>query len=167
MDCPAFLAACGSALRASPPKAHGTLVTPFHLLLGNAPMSALLSIPPGVSPFQLEPTMWTPPASATKAPEPLPWPKRQHNSPNQVEPFSPSESTSKAALEEPPYSKQKEEMPLHKILSRSFQEVSVGILNWCRKLEESAIGKTASDLTMKPCVTRWMSSGAWSNLLAS
>ena len=47
-DC---LAACSTALRASPPKAHGIIVTPFHLLLGNAPMSTLLSIPPGVSPF--------------------------------------------------------------------------------------------------------------------
>ena len=62
-------------LRASPPEFHGILVTPFHLLLGNAPTSALLNIPPGVSPFQLEPALQTPPASATKAPEPLPEPK--------------------------------------------------------------------------------------------
>ena len=45
-----FLASCGTALRASPPKAHGIMVTPFHLLLGNAPMSTLLSIPLGISP---------------------------------------------------------------------------------------------------------------------
>ena len=74
MDCLTFLATCCSALRASPPKAHGILVTPFHLLLGNAPMSALLSIPPGLSPFQLEPAPWTTPASTTKAPKPLPQP---------------------------------------------------------------------------------------------
>ena len=46
-DCLSFLAACGTALRASPPEAHGIMVTPFHLLLGNAPMSVLLSIPQG------------------------------------------------------------------------------------------------------------------------
>ena len=70
-----FLATCGSALEASPPKAYGILVTPFHLLLGNAPTSSLLSIPPGVSPFKLEATLQTPPASATRAPKPLPWSK--------------------------------------------------------------------------------------------
>ena len=45
-----FLAACSTALRNSPPEACGIMVTPFHLLLGNAPMSILLSIPLGVSP---------------------------------------------------------------------------------------------------------------------
>ena len=50
MDHLAFLAACGSAHMASSPEAHGILVTPFHLSLGNAPMSALLSISPrGIS----------------------------------------------------------------------------------------------------------------------
>ena len=97
-----FLATCGSALRACSPEAHRILVTPFGLLLGNAQTSALLSIPPGLSPFQLEPTLGTPPASISKALEQLPWPKQQHHSPNQVEPSSPSESTSKAALDEPP-----------------------------------------------------------------
>ena len=68
MDHLTFLATCGAALRASPLKAHGIMVTPFHLLLGNAPICALLSIPPGVSPFQPEPTSQTPPASATQVP---------------------------------------------------------------------------------------------------
>ena len=70
-----FLATYRSALEASPPKAYGILVTLFHLLLGNAPMSALLSTPPGVSPFQQEATLQTPPASTTRAPKPLPWSK--------------------------------------------------------------------------------------------
>ena len=39
-----------------------------------------------------------------------------------MDPSSPSESTFKVALEEPLHSKQKEESPLHKILSRSHQE---------------------------------------------
>ena len=96
-DCLTFLATCGSTLGASSPEAHGILVTPFHLLLGNTSTSALLSIPPEVSPFQSEAALQTLPASATKAPKPSPCPKWQHNLPNQVEPFSPSESTSKAA----------------------------------------------------------------------
>ena len=50
-DCLAFLATYGTALRASPPEAHGIMVTPFHLLLGNALTSTLLSIPPGHPPF--------------------------------------------------------------------------------------------------------------------
>ena len=53
----AFLTACDTALRASPPEAHGIMVTHFHLLLGNAPMSTLLSIPPGVSPPEPEPAL--------------------------------------------------------------------------------------------------------------
>ena len=56
-DCLAFLTACGTALWASPPKAHGIMVTPFHLLLGNPPMSTLLSIPLGVSPSEWEPAL--------------------------------------------------------------------------------------------------------------
>ena len=98
----AFLDACSSALEASSPEAHGILVTPFHLLLGNAPTSALLSIPPGVHPLQLEATPQTPPVSTTRIPEPSPQSKWQHHLPDQGEPSSPSESTSKAALDEPP-----------------------------------------------------------------
>ena len=60
-DCLAFLTACNTALRANPPEAHGLIVTPYHLLLGNAPTSALLSIPLGVSPSEPEPALHTPP----------------------------------------------------------------------------------------------------------
>ena len=76
MDCLTFLATCDTALRASPPETHGIMVTPFHLLLGNAPMSTLLSIPPGVSPLQQEPALQTPPSSAPIVPGPLPWSKQ-------------------------------------------------------------------------------------------
>ena len=43
-----FLTACGAALWASHPKDCGVLVTPFHLLLGNTPLSTLLNIPPSI-----------------------------------------------------------------------------------------------------------------------
>ena len=47
---------------------------------------------------------------------------RGHNLPDWVEPPSPSETISKVTPAEPPHSKQKEEMLLHKALSRSHQE---------------------------------------------
>ena len=121
-DCLTFLATCSTALRASPPQAHGIMVTSFHLLLGNAPTSTLLSIPPGVSPPEQEPALQTPPSSAPAVTGPSPWSKQWHNSPNWVEPPSPSETTSKVTPKEPPHSKQKEEMLFHKALSRSCQE---------------------------------------------
>ena len=80
-DCLAFLTTCCTALRASPPKAHGIMVTPFHLLLGNAPMSTMLSIPLGVSPPEWEPVPWTPPSSAPAVTRPSPQSKWWHNSP--------------------------------------------------------------------------------------
>ena len=43
----AFLTTCSADLRTSPPKGHGIMVTPYHLLLGNAPTSTLLRIPWG------------------------------------------------------------------------------------------------------------------------
>ena len=44
--CLSFLTACGADLWASSLKDHRVLVTPFHLLLGNAPLSTLLIIHP-------------------------------------------------------------------------------------------------------------------------
>ena len=123
-DCLAFLTACSAALRASPPEGHGIMVTPYQLLLGNAPTSTLLSIPPGVSPTEWEPAPWTHPFTAPAATGPSPRSKQQHHLPDLVEPPSPSEATSKATPEKPPHSKQKEEMPLHKALLRSHQEAS-------------------------------------------
>ena len=50
-DCLAFLTTCSAALRASPPKGYGIMVTTYHLLLGKVPTSTLLIIPWGVSPL--------------------------------------------------------------------------------------------------------------------
>ena len=83
----AFLTACSAALRMSPPKAHGIMVTPYHLLLGNAPMSTLLSIPPRGIPS------WTrtcPADSSFHCPS-SDWALTSV----QAEPPSPSEATSK------------------------------------------------------------------------
>ena len=121
-DCLTFLATCGTAPRASPPETCSIMVNPFHLLLGNAPMSTLLSIPPGVSPPEQKPAPQTPPSSAPAATGPSPWSKWWHKSPDQVKPPSPSEATSKVTPKEPPHSKQKEEMPFHKAVTRSHQK---------------------------------------------
>ena len=118
----AFLDAYGTALLASPPKAHGIMVTPFHLLLGNVPMSTLLSIPLGVSPPEQEPAPQTPPFSAPAVIGPSPQSKQWHHLSDQVGPQSPSGATSKVTPEEPPHSKWKEETSFHKALSQSCQE---------------------------------------------
>ena len=72
----AFLSTFGATLRASPPKACGIMVTPFHLLLGNAPTATLLNIAPGVSPLEQEPAPQTPPSSAPAVTGPSPWSKQ-------------------------------------------------------------------------------------------
>ena len=71
-----FLAACSTALRPSSPKACGIMVIPFHLLLENAPMSTLLSIPPGVLPPECKPALQTSPFSAPTATGPSPQSKQ-------------------------------------------------------------------------------------------
>ena len=118
----AFLTTCGAALRASPLEGHGIMVTPYHLQLGNALTSTLLSIPPGVSPPEWESAPWTPPSTALAATGSLPWSKWQHPLPDWVGPPLPSEVTLKVTPNEPPHIKQREEMPLYKAMSRSQQE---------------------------------------------
>ena len=86
-DCLAFLTTFGAAFRASPPKSCGIMVTPYHLLLGNAPTSTLLSIPPGVSPPEWESAPQTPPSTAPAATGPSSQSKWQHHSPDWVGPF--------------------------------------------------------------------------------
>ena len=122
----AFLTACSTAFRTSPPEAHDIMVTLFHLLLGNAPICTLLSIPPEVPPPEQEPALQTLPFTAQAMTGPLPQSKWQYNLPDQADPPSPSEVTSKVTPKEPPHSKQKEEMPFHKSLSRSHQEAFSG-----------------------------------------
>ena len=119
MDCLTFLTACGAALRASPPKGCGIMVTPYHLLLSNAPTSTLLSIPLGVYPPEWESAPWTPPSTATG---PHPGPNGGTTCLTGQGPLPHLRLPPKQSLRSHPVSKQKEEMPLHKALSRSHQE---------------------------------------------
>ena len=107
----AFLATCGPVLRPSPPKAHGIMVTPFQLLLGNAPTSTLLSIPPVASPPEQEPALQTPPFTAPAATRPSHWSKWQHNLPDWAEPLSPSEATSNVTLRSHPIQSRRRKCP--------------------------------------------------------
>ena len=51
-----FLATCGVALQACPPEAHGVLLCPLQLLMGNMSLATLLAIPPQASTAREEPT---------------------------------------------------------------------------------------------------------------
>ena len=111
-----FLAAC----EADPLRDHGVLVTPFHLLLENIPSSTLLSIPP--SSFHL--TCICPTSSSSYCPHGT-WalgPIQMATPPSWTVSPPQSEATPWVAPEEPPHSKRREEMPLHKVLTESQWE---------------------------------------------
>ena len=117
-----FLSTCQAALKASPPKFHGMLIAPYHLLLGHVPMSNLFTIPPGASLSQQGSTPGVPPPSAPIVPGPLPRPKQQHHSPDPAGSLPPSKTTSKVTHKGPPFLKWWEVTPLYKMLTRSHQE---------------------------------------------
>ena len=59
-DCLSFLAACGIALQACPPEAHGVLIGPLQLLMGNMPLATLLNIPPRYLLLERNLPSWSP-----------------------------------------------------------------------------------------------------------
>ena len=89
-DCLAFLAACGTALRASPSKAHGIMVTPFPPTTRKCSYIYPAEYSPGGNPPELEPALQTPPFSAPAATRPSPQSKQQHHLPGWAGPQSPS-----------------------------------------------------------------------------
>ena len=104
------------------PRPVGIMVTPFHLLLGNAPMSTLLSIHPGVSPPEQEPAPQTPPFYAPAAIGPSPQSCGGTSCLTRWGPHPHMGLLLKQLLRSHTHSKQKAEMPFHKALSRSHQE---------------------------------------------
>ena len=55
-DCLSFLVTCGAVLQACPLEAHGVLMCPFQLLMGNMFLATVLAIPPQASTTWEEPT---------------------------------------------------------------------------------------------------------------
>ena len=103
------------------PKDCGVLVTPFHVLLGNAPLSTLLNIHPQYLLPNTSLPHWLlillPPWHLGTWPHPNsdnPPPARLYCQINQ----KPSQS----GPEEPSNSKRRDEMPLHKVLTGVWQE---------------------------------------------
>ena len=119
-DCLSFLTTCGAILQASHPKDHGVLVTPFHLLLGKCTLVYSTKYSPQYLPFNtylphhflilLSPWHWGPSPIQMVTP-----PSRTVSPPL-------SETTPRVAPEEPPHSKRRDEMPLHKALTGDWQE---------------------------------------------
>ena len=134
-----FLTTCSADLRVSPPDSHGIMVTPYHLLLGSAPMSTLLSIPPGVFCPEWESAPWTPPSTAPAATRPLPQSKWWYHLPDLVGPPSPSEATSKVTPKE----------PLCKTLSRSHQEAFNRDSRLIQKAREDYFQRTSHTSKMR------------------
>ena len=165
-DCLAFLTAWGAALRASPPKGHGIMVTPYHLLLGNAPMSNLLSIPLGVSPPEWEFAPWTPLSTAPAATGPLPWCKWQHHSPDWVGTPSPSEATSKATSEDHPVPSRMRKCPSTRPCQGVPRRPLTGTPGSCERLGRSVSRWTGHTSTMRIPPIWQTSSKIWLSLLA-
>ena len=93
-----FLSICQATLQASPPKFHGMLVASYHILLGHVLTSHLLSISQGASPSQQGSI---PGASSPPAPEHSPRPQQWCHSPDPMDVFPPSGTTSKATPKGP------------------------------------------------------------------
>ena len=115
-----FLSACQTALRASPAELCGMLVASYQVLMGQVPMSLLISLSQGASSSEQVPA---PVALSPPAPEHLPKPKQQHPSPDLVDVSLPSGTTSQANLAGLPSSKWQEVMPLYKALTPSHLKV--------------------------------------------
>ena len=58
-DCLSYLTTCRADLQASPPEAHGVLMTLFHLIMGNVPLATLLNIPPWYPPLDTTLPYWS------------------------------------------------------------------------------------------------------------
>ena len=64
--CLSFLEACGAALRACPIEAHGVLLYPLQLLMGNILLASLLTATPQPAPLAREPPLTVPPPLVSK-----------------------------------------------------------------------------------------------------
>ena len=114
-----FLSACQIILYNSPPELKSTLVTSYHILLGQTHPLPPHTLPQRTSPVEEQPTPAAPP---TPAPKQSPRPKRWHPSPDPVESTPMGRTTSKATPGGLPSSKRQEVSPWFKTLKPSHAE---------------------------------------------
>ena len=160
-ECLAFLATSSATLRASPPQAWGIMVTPFHLLLRNAPMSTLLSIPPGASSFQQEPAPQTPLSSTLVGPRPSPQSKRWHDSPTRWSHHSHLRPPPKQLLKSLPIQSRRRKCYSIKPCQGVTRKLSAEIPNWWKGWRRNTTEKTACTLTVRLPATWQMFSTTW------
>ena len=112
------------ALQVCPPEAYGILMCPLQLLMGNMSFATLLAIPSQVSIARVAPTPAISHPATPAAPVPSSGTKQWHHSPNWVVclPLPTDEITE--ASEELPCQKQKDGMPLKKLLKGGWQDAS-------------------------------------------
>ena len=115
-DWQSFLATCGMALQVCPLEAHGVLMWPLQLLMGNMSLAAVLAIPPQVSIAREEPTPVISHPATPAAPASSSGTKQWHHLPDQAacSPW-PTDEVPEAS-EEPPHQKWKDSMPLNTLL---------------------------------------------------
>ena len=94
-----FLSTCQVVLYNSPPQLKGALVTSYHILLGQTPLSPPLVLPQKTSPMEEQPTTAT---SLTPMPKQTPRPKRLHPLPDPVESMPMGEPLQRLLWEDPP-----------------------------------------------------------------
>ena len=79
-----FVATCGVALQVCPPEAHGVLMYPLQLFMGNMSLTTLLAIHPPVSTTREESTLVICNPSTPAAPTPSLGTKQWHPLPDKV-----------------------------------------------------------------------------------
>ena len=119
-DHQSFLAACGVDLQACPPEAHGVLMYPLQLLMGNMSLATLLAIPPQTSTAKEEPTPVI--SHPTTLVAPTSETKWQCHSPTQEVSSPWSGDKVVGTSEELPHQKHKNGMPLRKLLEGGWQK---------------------------------------------
>ena len=118
-SCHEVLSSCQTALYHSPQLFRGPLATSFHLLLGQAPPSPTLILPPRVPSAKEQPSTTAPPAPTPKQ---FPRPKRWLPSPELTGIMPLDRATLVAALGGPPNPKKWENHPWFKLLKPGHAE---------------------------------------------
>ena len=118
-SCHNVLSSCQAALCHSPQPLRGALAASYHLLLGQAPPSPPLILPPRTPPMEEQPSTAAPPMPTPKQ---SPRPKRWLPSLEPMGNMPLGGATLAAVLGEPPHPKKQENPPWFKLLKPSCPE---------------------------------------------